>query len=169
MVSTDLDIHFDMVTEARKDEFEKEYRALGEVDSDPISNWVRLKQAKGETKETDEVLLELLVELHRKVDRLEKLIKGEKEQRIELPYHSNILKMGAEYFQLEKSVLEQDAFYYGRVKIRVYPQRDIPFFFRATSNDLAKIVRINFRDENDWVAYFKAMERVMIREMKRSK
>ncbi|CAI6152915.1 MAG: hypothetical protein SPLUMA2_SPLUMAMAG2_00315 [uncultured Sulfurimonas sp.] len=51
--------------------YEREYQQLSESDEDPISQWLKLAKAKGDTRETDPILLELVVELHRKIDSLE--------------------------------------------------------------------------------------------------
>ncbi len=54
-----------------KEVYEREYQQLSESDEDPISQWLKLAKAKGDTRETDPILLELVVELHRKIDSLE--------------------------------------------------------------------------------------------------
>ena len=145
---------------------EREYHSLSEADDDAIGQWLKLAKAKGETSESDPVALRLLVELHRKVDSLERLIKNEKSPRIGLSSSAQIESIGFGYFYLEEAALQEDESYYGRITMPTYPQREIGVFFKAVDNNLAKLEKIHDRDEKEWGAYVTARERVMIRELK---
>ena len=70
---------------------------------------------------------------------------------------------------MESEVFNEGKSYYGRIVMPVFPKREIPVFFTATSSNLAKITKLHERDMNDWNAYVTARERVMIREMKAKK
>ena len=146
--------------------FEREYQALSGVDDDPIGQWLKQAKSKGDTQETDKVLLQLLVEMHRKMDHLEKLIKNELPQRISLTNESMIKSIGFDVFELENEDFELGQTYYGRLSMPVYPQRDVAVFFEAVSSKQGKIRRIHERDQTEWNAYVTARERIMIREMK---
>ncbi len=146
--------------------FEREYQQLSESDDDPISRWLKLAKARGETAETDPVLLQLMVELHRKIDSLELLIKNEVPKRIELVSNAQIESIGFEHFNLSEPVLREGREYYGRLEMPVHPKRDIGIFFKSLNSTLAKITKIHDRDEKEWSAYVTARERVLIREAK---
>ena len=146
--------------------FEREYQQLSESDDDPIHRWLKLAKAKGETADTDPILLELLISMHNKIDALEMLIKDEVPTRVELSTHANIDSIGFEHFYIKTPLLKEGREYYGRVELPVHPKRDIGMFFRAQSKTLAKIVKIHERDEKEWSAYMTARERVLIREAK---
>ncbi|MDQ7067849.1 MAG: hypothetical protein Q9M40_07660 [Sulfurimonas sp.] len=90
-----------------KEVYEREYQQLSESDEDPISQWLKLAKAKGDTRETDPILLELVVELHRKIDSLEMFLKNEVPQRVSLINESEIESIGFEYFKMESEVLEE--------------------------------------------------------------
>ena len=64
--------------EEDKIEFKEEYDKLGAEIDDPVGQYIKMAKARGETKETDKVLLELIVALHRKIDDLTNIIKNEK-------------------------------------------------------------------------------------------
>jgi len=148
------------------DLFEREYHLLSETDDDPIGQWLKIAKAKGETKESDPVLLNLLVELHRKVDELTKLVKNEVPERLELETSTEIESIGFEHFQLKEFGFKVGARYYGRIEMPIFPKRDVPVWFVAIDKGIAKIERIHERDEKEWNSYVVARERVMIREMK---
>ena len=147
-----------------KDAYEREYQQLSESDDDPISQWLKLAKARGDTRETDPILLELVVELHRKIDALEMFLKDEVPKRVSLLCASAIESIGFEHFKLEGGMLESGKLYYGRIEMPIHPKHDVGVFFEAIDTALAKIVRMHERDEREWNAYVTARERVLIRE-----
>jgi hypothetical protein len=149
--------------------YEREYQKLSESDEDPISQWLKLAKARGDTRDTDPILLELVVELHRKIDALEMFLKDEKPTRISLISEAEIESIGFEHFKLKYDALELGERYYGRIEMPVYPKRDVGVFFEAESTNLAKIVKMHDRDEKEWNAYMTARERVLIREAREKK
>ena len=148
------------------DHYEREYQALSGVDDDPIGQWLKLAKAKGDTQETDKVLLQLMIEMHRKIDHLEKLIKNETPERISLTHETMVKSIGFDIFELEDEALDVGQTYYGRLNMPVYPQREVAVFFEAVNSHQGKIRRIHDRDQIEWNAYVTARERIMIREMK---
>jgi hypothetical protein len=160
-----LDIVFEK-RDAKRDQFKKEYDSLSEFEEDSIGQWLKLAKARGETDDTDQVLLQLLVELNKKVDTLTSIIKNEEKSLIKLENKAKISHIGFEYLKLEDKILSLKQHYYARVLMPVFPKREIPLFMEAISEDSAKIVLIHDKDEKDWNAYVTARERIMIREMK---
>ena len=146
--------------------YEREYHSLSESDDDPIGQWLKLAKARGETSETDTVLLNLIVELHRKVDNLEALLKNETPKRIALPNKAQIESIGFEHFKIKEPLFETGKRHYGRLAMPVHPKRDVAIYFEALSPQLAKIVRMHERDIKEWNSYVAARERVLIREMR---
>jgi hypothetical protein len=144
----------------------REFSRLSESDDDPISQWLKLAKGRGETSETDPVLLNLVVELHRKIDALEMFIKDETPKRVPMTHKIKIESIGFEHFKIESADLEPGQEYYGRVEMPVHPKRDVPIFFKAIDESLAEIVKIHDRDEKEWGVYLTARERVLIREAK---
>ena len=149
--------------------FSREYHRLSESDDDPIAQWLKMAKARGETSQSDPVLLNLMVELHRKVDSLEKLIKNEEPERVKLLTNADIESIGFKNFQLKSALMEEGMEYYGRIEMPVYPQRDVGVYFKALTKEIAEITKMHERDEREWNAYVTARERVLIREMKEEK
>lgn len=155
--------------EIDKKSYEREYQKLSQSDDDPISQWLKLAKARGETAESDPVLLNLMVELHRKIDALEMFLKNETPKRLFLTNEAHIRAIGFEYFELEEPMLIEGKEYYGRIAMPVHPKRDIGVFFKAVSQNLAQIERMHERDEKEWATYLTARERILIRESKEKK
>ncbi len=151
----------------RYDTLKREYDSLSEYEEDSIGQWLKLSKAKGETRDSDQVLLTLMIELHRKIDALTMLIKEEEREFLKLPNIAKIKAIGYEHFKLEKNLLIKDKQYYARVSMPVFPKREIPLFFKAINENIAIITLIHEKDSKDWSAYVVARERVMIRELKK--
>lgn len=149
--------------------FEREYHQLSESDENPINQWIKLAKARGETADTDPVLLNLIVELHNKIDALEMFLKNEEPKRVSLSTEAQIESIGFEHFNLSEELLSVGKEYYGRVEMPVHPKRDVGIFFTAESPTLARITRIHERDEKEWGAYLTARERVLIREARENR
>jgi len=144
--------------------YEREYQQLSESDDNPINQWLKLAKARGDTAETDPVLLNLIVELHNKIDALELFLRDEEPQRVSLIESAHIDSIGFEHFNLKEEMLEEGELYYGRVEMPVHPKRDVGIFFKAQSKTLAHIEKIHERDEKEWASYMTARERILIRE-----
>ena len=152
-----------------KEEFEREYQKLSDSDDNPINQWLKMAKARGDTADTDPVILNLVVELHNKIDALEMFLKNEVPKRISLTVEAQIDAIGFEHFNLDDELLEEGKEYYGRIDMPVHPKRDVGVFFVAESPTLAHIVKMHDRDEKEWGSYMTARERVLIREAKEKK
>lgn len=165
-INAPLDVVF---SKNDNEEYKREYDRLASSDDDSVGEWLRLAKARGETSESDQVLLTLVLELHRKVDEMSAYIKGEKLELLSLVHCGEIEAIGYEHFKFSEEILELDTSYYGRLDMPFFPKREVPIYFKAISKNEAKIELIHERDEKDWNAYVVARERVMIREMKSKK
>lgn len=163
LVLAPISIVYSEVT-ADEESYNREYQSLSESDDNPINQWLKMAKAKGDTSETDPVLLNLLVELHNKIDALEMFLKNEEPKRVSLVNEAQIESIGFEHFNLSEEVLQEGVIYYGRVEMPVHPKRDVPVYFKAVSKTLAEIVKMHERDEKEWGVYLTARERVLIRE-----
>ena len=165
-ITAPLVIEFEEVDKKEK-LFTREYDSLSEYEEDSIGQWLKLAKAKGETKDSDQVLLTLTIELHRKMDTIINLIKNEEKEFLTLNEIEKIKSIGYEHFKLEKKILKPECDYYGRIAMPVFPKREIPLFFKALCDDVGEIRLMHQKDMNDWNAYMAARERVMIRKLKK--
>lgn len=163
LVSAPISLVFDEI-QTDKELYLREFQQLSDSDEDPINQWLKLAKAKGEVSNTDPVLLNLVVELHKKIDALERFLKNEEPKRVSLIYEADIESIGFEHFKIKEPIFTEGVEYYGRVQMPVHPKRDIAIFFTAMDGSLAKITKIHERDEKEWSAYLTSRERVLIRE-----
>lgn len=166
-INAPLKIEFDVDIGSK--EHKREYDSLSSSDDDSISEWLRLAKARGNTEDSDQVLLTLIVELHRKMDDMNAYIRGERATFLALTCKSDIEAINYDHFKINEDVLSKDESYYGRILMPFFPKREVPMYFKAIGKNEAKIVLIHERDQIDWNAYMMARERVMIRELKAKK
>ncbi len=165
LIDAALNIQFEAAS-ADLEGFEREYSRLSESEDDAIGQWLRVAKAKGDMSESDPVVVHLLVELYRKMDRLENLILNTGPKYLTLSTTAPVGRIGFEHFELTEPVLNTGELYYGRLELPVHPKRYTALFFEAISPVMAKITRIHPRDESEWGAYMMARERAMIRHLK---
>ena len=165
LVPANLDIVFEEIGE-RGSEFLREFDKLSGNEDDPLGAWMKRAKAKGDTKESDQVILTLLVELHRKFDELNAYIKNEKFIKLELAQSSVLDGINFENFRIKEAKFKEGVGYYVRIFMPIFPKRDVAIFFEALDERTAKITRINESDESDYNGYVTARERAMIRELK---
>ncbi|WP_172201999.1 hypothetical protein [Campylobacter sp. RM16188] len=160
-----LDIVFEEILD-RKDEFAIEFDKLSGSEDDPLGQWLKRAKARGETKESDQVLLTLITELHRKFDELNAYLKNEKISKLELNESSVIEGIGFENFAIKEAKFKPNSNYYARISMPIFPKRDVAIYFEAVDEKTARITRMHESDESDYNGYVTARERVMIRELK---
>jgi hypothetical protein len=163
-----LTIHLEEVGE-KEEIFYKEYNSLSEFEEDSVGQWLKIAKARGETGDSDQVLLTLLVELHKKIDTLTSIVKNEERELTPLVDKGMISHIGFEHIKLEEELLQEGKRYYARIEMPVFPKREIPIFLKALSSNIAEITNMHDKDERDWSPYVTARERVMIREAKAAK
>ncbi len=161
LIKAYIDFEFDEYNE----NFQKEFDTLGAESDDPIGQYIKLAKARGETRDTDPVLLELLIALHRKVDELSDIVKNKTKSFLSLKYKVEIEAVGFEYFAISEPLFENKK-YYGRMDLPVFPKRKVPVVFEGVDKKTAKILQMHERDIKDYNAFITARERAIIREMK---
>ena len=83
-----------------------------------------------------------------------------------LKERTSIEEIGFTHIKISEEKFIKDEIYYARIAMPIFPKRNLSFYLRAISENLAKIENMHEEDEADWNAYVTARERVMIREMR---
>lgn len=165
IISAPLKIDFGKV-EANESLFKAEFDRLSENNDDPISAWIRNIRSRGRVVDENEPILQLLIELHRKIDSLSAQINNESKDYLTLESTAVLESIGHNMLIFSDDLLEVGAKYYARLDIAVFPVRKIPLFFNALDSKNAEICLMHGRDEVDFDSYIAARERSIIRENK---
>lgn len=166
IISAPLKIAFNKLDSANEMIFKGEFDRLSENNDDPISAWLRNIRSRGKSVDENEPIIQLLVELHRKIDALSAHINNEKDEFLELDSNAILESISHNLLIFNSDILETGEKYYARLEIAVFPIRKIPLFFYAKDSKNAEIYLIHSRDEVDFDNYIAARERSLIREAK---
>jgi len=147
-------------------EFEREFLLLSDLEDDPLGQYIKLAKARGETKYSDELTIQLLIALHQKVDTLTRLLQNEAREYLALAQKGALHSMGHEGLLMEESCFKEGELYYARINLPVFPQRIVALFISADSDKQAHVQRIHDKDRRDWDSYIVSRERAFIREAK---
>ncbi|MBE2984582.1 hypothetical protein CCAL9344_02410 [Campylobacter sp. RM9344] len=165
IIPASLDIKFEL-DELSNIDFLQEFNSIIPSDEDPLGAWLKRVKSRGDTKESDQVMLTLLVELHRKLDELSDVIKNEQKQYIDLAQSAKIDGIGFEHIRLSEPKFEPKRRYYARILMPIFPKRNIAMYLNALDKTTAYITNMHEEDVSDWDAYVTSRERVMIRELR---
>ncbi|MGH1601501.1 hypothetical protein [Campylobacter majalis] len=168
LVPAFLNIEFEQ-DNLNKPEFLKEFSSITHNEEDQLGAWLKRAKARGDTKDSDQVLLTLIVELHRKFDELSASIKNEPKELLRLNSYAKIEAIGFDCIQIDSMKFKPNDLYYARIDMPIFPKRTMAMYLRGVSENSAKIEKMHDDDESDWNAYVTARERVMIRANKESK
>lgn len=165
LVPSTLDLAYEEVAESAE-KFEREFNVISESEENSITQGIKHAKMRGESDETNILILNILSELYRKMDKIEHLLVHGNLKRLTLASEGLIESIGLEHFKLTSEVLEVGKHYYGRVEIPTFPKREIAFYFEGVEPTLAKIEKIHVRDKEAWGYFMTACERIMIRQLK---
>ncbi|RAX53828.1 hypothetical protein CCY99_05455 [Helicobacter sp. 16-1353] len=168
IIKAPLKIEFSKI-DNNEEIFKNEFDLLSENNDDPIGSWLKNIRARGKIVDESEPIIQLLVELHRKIDALSNSINtmnSEKKEYIALDSTLYLDSIGHNLLVFANDVLESHKKYYARLDIAVFPIRKIPIFFEALKPKIAKIILMHNRDVVDFDNYIASRERSIIRELK---
>lgn len=166
-IDSEVEFEFSEVTDTNRERLEKEFIRLTASEDTATSKWVK-DHVNNRRSDTEKIIIGLLVELHKKIDSLEKEIKNDKKSFIGLDYKAIITSINYENrFKSDYSHFEVDKLYYGRVAFDVYPKYTFGFFFVFDDKSL-KVVKIDSKNEQTWNLFVSQIERTMLREIKKS-
>lgn len=146
--------------------FEREFQTLAKERLGSVHEWLNRNRSKNRLEDTDEVLLELLVELYKKVEHIEQILQNKTRtfENLDSQGRANSIGHGVLCFALP--CLQVGEEYYLRVFLPLFPPRYVGVFARAVSEDIVRLERIHKADITDFDSYVVECERAMIRGSK---
>lgn len=155
-----LDIEAQEVQEIEEGKCFQEYIRLNQIEESGVEKWLKL--SKGRDYDGDEVVLELLVEVYKKLERLEQKLSIQQSPLLPLPIRVQTHSIGHGVLCFEEG-LEVGKTYYARFDLPVFPSKIIPLFFTMLTPHIAKIVKIGTTHNKNYDSYVVECERMEIR------
>lgn len=138
----------------------QEYIRLNQIEESGIEKWLKL--SKGRDYDGDEVVLELLVEVYKKLERLEQKLSIQKSPLLPLSQKLQTHSIGHGVLCFEED-LEVGKTYYARFDLPVFPSKIVPLFFTMLTPKIAKITKIGTMHNKSYDGYVVECERMEIR------
>ena len=161
-----LNIAYDYLSKSNQARYEAEFVELANMSDSPMSRYINVLRAKNRAEEGGEAIFELLSEIYKKLDNLERLLKQEDSELPSLPYNAKLAFIGHDALCLEsESFLQLDALYI-RLFLPTLPQHHIGIFAKALNPQIAQIERIHIRERQAYDSFVVECERAMILDKK---
>lgn len=142
--------------------FINEYELLNTASSDLIAQALHFSTKEKNTSLV--VILELLIELHQKVSRIDQHILEQKQTRLTLKEQHTLHALGHGVLCCGGASFMLDRFYYVRFALPNAQQRDIGLFARAISPEILQIVRIHSSNTSALDSFIVAKEMEQLRQ-----
>ncbi|WP_027327604.1 hypothetical protein [Helicobacter pametensis] len=139
----------------------QEFSYLNQKEEMGIEKW--LKIAKGRDYDGDEVMLELLLEMYKKLERIEQKIFSEDSSLLTLPIQTQTLGIGHEFLCLAES-FESERIYYARLDLPIFPSKIIPLYCQMLTPNIAKIIKMGSLHTKSYDHYIAECERLEIQK-----
>ena len=162
IVPCELEVAFSKLNENNQAAFNKEFVALSHHRYGSITQWLNKNKSRNRMEETDEVLLELLVELYRKVETIEQMLRNKTTQYIPLESESIADFVGHSVLCMPSNVFEVGEEYYLRIFLPIFPERYVSIFASAIHQRIVKFERMHHNDVGDFDNFVDQMERLAI-------
>ena len=156
LVRTAATISYEEVNE-RLNEFEREFELFSSTDKNPVDDFIQKMKAKEGKNAPDDMTITLIAELHKKVDELTKIVKGETDTFIPLAHDTQLDFAWFDIVKLDN--LKEGQLYYARINLPLFRQREIPFFFKAIDGEYGEIVKMWPQDKADFDGYLASKDR----------
>lgn len=162
----ELEVSFEKLDSENKSKYEKEFTSLAQQRQSAINQWLMRAKSRNRLQETDEVLLEILVELYQKVESIEQMLQNKTRQYVELDSEGVANYVGHNVLCMSKDCFKERENYYMRVFLPVFPERYIGMFAQAIHPRVVRIENLHHNDMSDFDSFVAEMERLMILDSK---
>ena len=166
IVPCELEVAFSEVSVDNEEILRKEYIALSQHRYGSIAQWLNKNKSKNRTEDTDEVLLELLIELYQKVENIEQMLLHKEARYIPLEYEGLANFVWHNVMCMPLDAFNEGQRYYLRIFLPIFPQRYVGIFARSVATRIVVFEQIHHNDLSDFDSFVAQMERLMILDSK---
>lgn len=140
-----------------------EFNQLNQFEESGVEKWLKL--TKNKEDEENPILLELLLEVYKKLEKIERRLFLNDDGMLKLPITVQTHRIGHGILCFKKD-LKIGSIYYGRIDLPIFPSKLVPFYIQMLTPNIAKIVRMSTNHTKSYDSYVAECERIEIREKK---
>ena len=142
----------------------QEFDHLNQLEESGLDRWIRF--VCGRDYEGDEVMLGLLVELYKKLDRLEKRLLKEDCGMLKLAQKTQVHHIGHQILCVQDELVK-GKIYYGRIDLPVFPYQVIPLYLQMLTENIGRVIKMGASHTRSYDSYVVECERMEIREKRK--
>lgn len=143
-----------------------EFSQLNQLEESGVEKWLKL--SKNKEDEENPILLELLLEVYKKLEKIEKRLFLEHDGMLKLSETIQTHHIGHGILCFQRD-LKVGAIYYGRIDLPIFPSKLVPFYMEMLTSNIAKIIKMGATHTKSYDSYVAECERIEIREKKEGK
>lgn len=138
----------------------REFHQLNQIEESGLDKWLKL--AKGREYDGDEVMLDLMIEIYKKLDRLEAKFFQKEGGLLHLSQKIQTHHIGHGILCFDQE-LKKGGLYYGRIDLPIFPSKMIPFYAEMLTDQIAQIIKMGVSHTRSYDSYVVECERMEIR------
>ena len=163
-----LSVAYEHINEQRAQSYEEEFAALAGFEQSPMLKWIKTMHSKNTLSEAGMVIVEILTEMYKKLDKLERLLTHKEENLLPLACEGRLAFVGHNALCLGagQSFGEIGSRIYARVFVPLFPERIVGIFAKVLHPQIAQIEHIHIKNRTYFDTFVAECERSMILDAK---
>ncbi|MDO7253488.1 hypothetical protein [Helicobacter cappadocius] len=145
--------------------YNQEYNQITNINTDGFEQWLERLKSKNKLDGDNEIILEVLDQIYRKLISIENLINKNEIKLYPLEKKGFISALGHGVICTEIADFEVDVDYYLRFELPVFPKRIVAIFGKAIDRRVVKITKMHQKNIEDFDMYIanKEMENLRLK------
>lgn len=164
LVDVRLKLELSAVNDDTYSIFEEEFNKLNINTGLPIEKMINRYKNKSDSNNAQ--VFEILLEIYKKIDKIEKILEDEKIEYIKLENNNYTKSIGHGFLILIENELKIDTSYYVRLFTPSFRSKAISFFGVAIQDNILKITQMSERDIKEFDNFVVNIERESLRVRK---
>lgn len=150
--------------------YEEEFSTLAIFSEAPILKWIKTMHSKSALGEENVVIIEILTEMYKKLERLEQILTHKEQELLPLAHKAKLRFVGHDALCLDEDQsfgdYKGENAIYVRMFVPFFPERTLGIFARVLHPQVAKIEHIHIKNRTYFDTFVAECERGMILDTK---
>lgn len=165
-----LKLAYEYVEEQKSHLYEEEFFSLAAFSETPMLKWIKTMHSKSALSEENMIIVEILTEMYKKLDKLERILTHQDQNLLPLSHEARLGFVGHDALCLDErqsfGEIVGQGMIYARVFVPLFPERIVGIFAKVLHPQIAKIEHIHIKNRTYFDTFVADCERSMILDTK---
>lgn len=165
-----LKLAYEYVEEHKAHLYEGEFFSLATFSDTPMLKWIKTMHSKSSLSEENMIIVEILTEMYKKLERLERILTHQDQNLLPLANEARLGFVGHDALCLDEGQsfgdFAQHSKIYARVFVPLFPERIVGIFAKVLHPQIAQIEHIHIKNRTYFDTFVADCERSMILDTK---